>query len=661
MSQLADRRIQRNMAYFFIGLVMVLVALSVRIAWVQFVDGKRLTQKAKVQLYDNKALQSPRGTIYDRNGRELAISTLTKSLYANPTEVNVDKDMLASWLAPILDMPLSEVKKCLVIDRQFIWIKRMLEPTVSQQIDTLIKEKGINGLAFLEESKRYYPNDSLAAQVMGFVGTDDIGLDGLEMTLDKVIKGQLSEERIDTDNRGLPIFKSIFTYSPNKQGRDVYLTLDSAIQFIVEQGLDGAMTRTRSVGATVIVMNPRNGEILAMASRPTYNPNEFFRYGANEWKNRAVSNIYEPGSTFKSVVAAAALQEGLVSPDERFYDKGFVQIADRRIKNWSDESYGNVSFTDIIKNSINTGFVEVGMRLGANRLNHYTQAFGFGQATGVELPGEEEGLLFATENMRNADLATMSIGQSIAVTPLQLLTAVSAIANDGVLLKPHIIKEIHNADGSIFSATATTSVRQVITPDTARKLTVLLEKVVSEGGGKRASVPGYRLAGKTGTAEKLRESGSGYYSGRYIASFVGFGPVEDPQVAILVVLDDPQGVYYGGEIAAPVAGEILGKILRYLNIYPQSLSGVVPPKQTGSATKQPERQPALPPPIGPIPAGKVVMPDVRGKSIREASALLNKLGLAMTPNGSGVASKQSIPANSIVDVGSEITVQFEGL
>lgn len=647
--------VQKRITVFLFALMLASALLTGRMVWVQLVQGKQLTAKAQNQLQDRKALQSPRGTIYDRNGRELAVSSLSKSLYANPKQLSKDAGTVANALAPLIGMKAADIKERLAADASFVWIKRTLEKEEADRVIALIKEQQLKGLEFVEESKRYYPNDLLAAHVLGFVGTDDAGLDGIEMTLDKVIKGEHRQQVVETDSYGTPIFKSIFTFIPHKEGESVLLTLDSTIQFIVEQSLDQAMARTKAKGATAIVMNPKTGEILAMASRPAYNPNKFFAYSPADFKNRAVSIIYEPGSTFKAVVAAAALQEGLVSPQERFQDNGFVEVSGRRIKNWDGSSYGNISFTEIIKSSINTGFVQVGMRLGAARLNDYARSFGFGKPTDIELPGEEEGLLFETSNMRQSDLATMSIGQSIAVTPLQLLTAVSAIANDGVLLKPHIIKEIHNPDGSVANATQVQTVRQVISADTARVLIGMMEKVVSEGGGKKAAVQGYRFAGKTGTAEKFK-SGGGYEAGKYIASFVGFGPLDNVQLAALVIIDDPSGdSYYGGEIAAPVFSEIMTKVMRYLNIKPLPGSDWTPP------VKGPESKPpaAASLPVVVAPAGKVVVPPLQGKSIREAADMLSKLGLACKPVGTGVAVRQSIAANTVVNDGTEITVWFE--
>lgn len=650
--------IQKRLAWFLMVAILALIGLAGRIAWIQFGEGQRLSARVRDQISESRVLQSPRGTIYDRAGRELAVSSMTKSLYADPREIK-DADVLANLLAPILGVNAANIKERLSNGASFVWLKRTLEPEQAAAVSALIKEQHLTGLGFVEESKRYYPNDSLAAQVLGFVGTDDVGLDGIEMSLDKTIKGRKLKQVIDTDSYGTPIFKSIFSFIPEKQGRSVYLTIDSTIQYIVERALDKAMAETGAKAATVIIIQPKTGEILAMASRPSYNPNQFEKYSPEEWRNRAVSIVYEPGSTFKAVIAAAALEEGKVRPDERFVDKGFVEISGRRIQNWSGESYGDISFMDIIKNSINTGFVEVGMRVGAAKLTSYVRAFGFGKATGIELPGEEEGLLFDPKEMRDSDTATMSIGQSIAVTPLQLTAAMAAIANDGVLLKPRIIKEYRYEDGTLAETFDPVAVRQAISPETARALTVMLEKVVSEGGGKLAAVQGYRFAGKTGTAEKLKPGGQGYLAGHYIASFAGFGPVEDPQVAALVMLDDPAGIYYGGQIAAPVFNDIMSQVMRYLNIRPGDSNRLLPPIKPAGSIVAPNTAPVNfgPPPA--VPPGQVLMPALSGKTIREAADTLYNLGLTFVPVGTGTAIKQSVTPNTPVNPGTEIVVYFE--
>lgn len=632
--------------------------MVLRYAWLQLVQGDNLAQRMREQVGSDFAIQSPRGTILDRNGREMAVSVMTKSLYVDPNHVK-DPDELAANLAPLINMPEQEILDDINVGGGFVWIKRRMEHDEYEQVRAMIREDEYTDcLGFRDEAKRYYPNDMLAANVIGFVGTDDKGLDGIEQGLDSLLKGEVKEKFLTTDRQNRPILDSIFSSQRSYQGeycKSVELTLDSSIQFIVEQELDRAMAENNPKGITCVVMDPKTGEILAMASRPSYNPNRFWDYQPEVWKNKAVSFIYEPGSTFKSVVAAAALQEKVVSPNQVFVDPGYVMVSGRRIQNWSGTSFGTVTFTDVVKQSLNTGFAQVGLRLGAHKLTEYAKLFGFGTPTGIELPGEESGLLFNPDDMRDSDTATMSIGQSIAVTPLQLVTAMSAIANDGVLLKPHIVKTITNADGSVYEEKGTTEVRRTIESATDKTLVGLLEQVVASGGGKKAAVKGYRIAGKTGTAQKIRPDGTGYMDGRYIASFCGFAPVEDPRVTVLVIIDDPgTGNYYGGQIAAPVAKRIFTQLFRYMHIEPSSdpFAGMnqkaaqTKPKTTATYT-------------GEVPEGKVVVPDFSGKSLREAAQLASERGLNCDPEGSGYAVSQNIPANTLVDKGTSVTVTFQ--
>ncbi|HWR39816.1 MAG TPA: penicillin-binding transpeptidase domain-containing protein [Patescibacteria group bacterium] len=646
---------RKRLAFFLCLLIVVLVALAGRVGWVQLVDGKRLGAKAREQLRESIVVHSPRGAIYDRNGKELAVSSMTKSLYAHPKQIK-DPDGMAALLAPYVDEPAEKIREK-IADGTFVWLKRMMEPEKLEALEKRIASDKISGLGFAEESKRYYPNNTLAAHVLGFVGMDDVGLDGIEMVVDRLLKKGRVEQTIDTDSYGRPIFQSVFSFMPPRQTKNVILTIDSGLQHIVEKSLDKAVASTGARGAVAIAMDPSTGEILAMASRPTYDPNQFFRFSENELKNRAVSIVYEPGSTFKPVVAAAALEEKLVAPEDRFFDKGYVEVSGRRIQNWSGEGYGNVSFTDIIKYSINTGFAEVGKRVGPVKLDQYVRSFGFGKPTDIELAGEESGILFRPAEMRDSDLATMSIGQSIAVTPLQLVTAISAVANNGMLLKPHIIKEVRNADGSVSESFPPVQVRQVIRPETAQTLTSMLEKVISEGGGKSAQVKGYQFAGKTGTAEKIGPNG-GYLAGHYIASFVGFGPLPAPKITLLIVLDDPSGVYYGGQIAAPVFQEIMTQIMRYWVVVPSGGSQFLSAEEEKPVNRP---QLAAPPPLPPRqpPPGKVLVPYLTGRSMREVAELLHQQKLTLMPEGSGVAVRQSLPPYSVANPGDEITVYFE--
>lgn len=663
-----------------IRLVMVLLALMgvvvLRYAWLQLVQGSELAERMRFQVGHDYSVQSPRGAIVDRNGRELAVSTMTKSLFVDPNHVE-KPDELAKDLAPLIGKTEQDILDDIAVGGGFVWVKRRLEQSEYEAVRRLIREKGYSVcLGFRDEAKRYYPNDVLAANVLGFVGTDDKGLDGIEQALDRYIKGEVTESFIYADTRERPILESIFAqhgYQGDKC-KTIQLTIDSAIQFIVEQELDRVMAENDPVAVTCIVMNPRTGEILAMASRPSYNPNRFLDYDEEIWKNRAVSYVYEPGSTFKAVVAGALLQEGIVAPNQIFVDPGKVTFSGKEIYNWNRESFGTVTFADVVKQSLNTGFAIFGYDLGAEKLNEYARAFGFGEPTGIELPGEEAGILYAPQDMVDSDIATMSIGQSIAVTPLQLITAFCAIANDGILLKPHIVKMIKNANGTTYSETHVEEVRRTIDSATDKTLVGLLEQVVATGGGGKASVRGYRIAGKTGTAQKVNEYGWGYDEGKYIASFCGFAPVEDPQVALLVMIDEPLGVFYGGQIAAPVAGRIFSQIFRYMRIEPSdaplgldadeidaqvgegdaSIHGI---KRRETPAPAPEPQ-AEETPAEELAPETARVPNFYGKSIRESARLANEAGLSFAAEGSGFAVSQSIGAGELVNKGTTVKVQF---
>ena len=485
--------------------------IVLRYGWLQLIEGNEMSERMKAQVGHDFAIQSPRGTVLDRNGRELAVSTMTKSLYIDPAHVK-DPSAVAADLAPLIGKSEQDILDDIAVGGGFVWVKRRMDQPEYEAVRKMIKEKSYTDcLNFRDEAKRYYPNDVLAANVLGFVGTDDKGLDGIEQAMDGLLKGEVKESYLQTDRRDRPILDSIFSSSRRYRGdycKTVELTIDSAIQFIVEQELDRAVAENSPKAITCVVMNPKTGEVLAMASRPSYNPNKFWDYQPEVWKNRAVSFIYEPGSTFKAVVAGAALQEKAVTPNQVFVDPGYVMVSGRRIQNWSGTSFGTVTFTDVVKQSLNTGFAQVGLRLGAENLTKYAKLFGFGEPTGIDLPAEEGGILFKAEDMRDSDIATMSIGQSIAVTPLQLVTAMSAIANDGVLLKPYIVKSIRNADGSVYDQREPTEVRRTIDSATDKTLVGLLEQVVASGGGSKAAVKGYRIAGKTGTAQKIRDEQS---------------------------------------------------------------------------------------------------------------------------------------------------------
>ena len=630
-------------------LLCIAVVLVGRLFFLQIIDKSDLQAKNLSQVQVDRKLQSPRGTIYDRNGRPLAMSVVTKSLYADPKMIKQSPSEVAELIAPYVTMSKEDIVKSLQEDTAFVWIDRMMEPEKSKAVAQLIEDKNLEGLNFVEESKRYYPNGNLAAQVLGFVGTDDKGLEGLEMVLDDELKGGIQKELVATDRKGNAIFGSVLSkYLPDK-GKSVTLTIDASIQFIAERALDKAMEDTGAKHASVIVMDPKTGEILAMANRPTYDPNHYSQGSEEDFKNIAVTNLYEPGSTFKPIIASAALASGKWKLDQVYNDKGSFAANGHVMQNWNGEGYGPVRLIDILKFSINTGMAEIGTTTGADILSKYVRNYGFGSKTGIELPGEGAGILYNPEDMSKLDVATMSIGQGIAVTPLQMVRAFGALSNGGAMMKPHIIKSYSNSQGDVTSTTETSVVGQPVPAETAKTIVDILEKEVSEGGGTKAMVEGYHFGGKTGTAEKLDTKHGGYLDGQYIASFIGFGPVEDPKFVVLVVIDDPQkGSYYGSQIVAPVFKDIVSQLVRYYQMSPYVKEST--PVAVKAANTLPEPKPGS--------DGSVTLPNFTGFTYGEVRDWLHKAGLAFKPDGTGTATSQDESSGTTVQAGTAITVHF---
>ena len=630
-------------------LLCIAVVLVGRLFFLQIIDKSDLQAKNLSQVQVDRKLQSPRGTIYDRNGRPLAMSVVTKSLYADPKMIKQSPSEVAELIAPYVSMSKEDIVKSLQEDTAFVWIDRMMEPEKSKAVAQLIEDKNLEGLNFVEESKRYYPNGNLAAQVLGFVGTDDKGLDGLEMVLDDELKGGIQKELVATDRKGNAIFGSVLSkYLPDK-GKSVTLTIDASIQFIAERALDKAMEDTGAKHASVIVMDPKTGEILAMANRPTYDPNHYSQGSEEDFKNIAVTNLYEPGSTFKPIIASAALASGKWKLDQVYNDKGSFAANGHVMQNWNGEGYGPVRLIDILKFSINTGMAEIGTTTGADILSKYVRNYGFGSKTGIELPGEGAGILYNPEDMSKLDVATMSIGQGIAVTPLQMVRAFGALSNGGAMMKPHIIKSYSNSQGDVTSTTETSVVGQPVPAETAKTIVDILEKEVSEGGGTKAMVEGYHFGGKTGTAQKLDTKHGGYLDGQYIASFIGFGPVEDPKFVVLVVIDDPQkGSYYGSQIVAPVFKDIVSQLVRYYQMSPYVKEST--PVAVKAANTLPEPKPGS--------DGSVTLPNFTGFTYGEVRDWLHKAGLAFKPDGTGTATSQDESSGTTVQAGTAITVHF---
>lgn len=642
----------------------LLVAVILRLTWVQIINHDHYVELAKDQITVNHKNPLPRGRIVDRNGDELAVSIVTGSLYVNPKAMQDPENvkdpnkrdvrrLSADLLAPILKRNADELYKVFNSGESFVYLKRLMEPEDVARIKELIKTHKLQGIHFEEESKRYYTKKRVAAQVLGFVGTDDKGLSGIELELDSILRG--AESRYST-NEILPTESSASRSSKNSLST-VYLTLDSKMQYVLEDAMDDAIERTKAAGAAAIIMDPYTGEILGMASRPTFDPNEFEKFSAESWNNKAVSMNYEPGSVFKPLVGCMGLTEGVISPNTLIQDNGSIKIADRVIHNWDGEGMGMIPFSTVIKFSVNTGMVQLGMELGAKRLIHYAKQYGFGSPTGVDLPGEEQGLLYNPEDMYKPDIATMAIGQGIAVTPLQELRAICAIANGGELVKPYIVKKIIAPNGEVIRENGKQVVRTVLTPQVAAQMREMMEGVVRDGGGKTAAIKGYRIAGKTGTAEKLAEGG-GYAAGKYIASFVGFVPADKPLYAMLVMLDTPKGAFYGSQVSAPIFRDTLQQILVAKGIQPDDSVGL--PSFDGlQALKKVEKGVKPFPPAQVGANGLIKLPDFTGHDMRHTAEFIEQGGLRLKPYGSGKAFGQKPPAEAEVAPGTTVEVWFK--
>lgn len=683
--------VRKRVACILLITTCLMLALVVRLAYLQFFRSGWLAENAADQRVRNIPVEARRGVIYDRRGEKLAVSANSASVYAIPAEINSPQETAAK-LAAILALDPQKLSQKLQQRQAFIWVKRKV--TVDEA--TQVSAANLTGIGLTQEGKRYYPHGNLAAHVLGFTGIDSQGLDGVEMTFDQYLRGKPGRITVEYDAGGREIPYASHQFIEPQDGNDVYLTIDAVIQRIVERELDKAMQETQAKAGTVIAMDPATGEILALANRPDYDPNHFADFAPQNWRNVAVSNAYEPGSTFKIITAAAALAEKVVTPQDRFYDPGYIEVQGRRIRCWKAGGHGSETFVEVVKNSCNVGFVNLGLKLGRDAFYHYIMDFALNRPTDVDLPGEAKGILIPPEKVKLINIATMSIGQGVAVTPLQLLTAVSAIANDGVLLRPQIVREVRDGQGNVVRDFVPDVKKQVIDPKNAAELKGILEKVVEDGTGMGAYVEGYRIAGKTGTAQKA--GGGGYQAGKYVASFVGFAPADRPRIVMLVLIDEPQGMYYGGQIAAPVFGAIIKDVLQYWNLQPQPASApgkqdtahVLVPDVThlSLARAQQELKAAglacrlagtgeyvleqVPAAGSRVPPGttvilydryseekadwKITVPNLQALPSQEAEQALNSLGLFSQVVGRGRVFKQDPPAGTMVEAGSTVTL-----
>jgi cell division protein FtsI/penicillin-binding protein 2 len=488
----------------------------------------------------------------------LAVSIPVDSIYVHPAKVKSVKEAVRK-LVPLLGISPAILLKRLESDKNFVWLDRK----VKKGLGAKVKELDISGLNYVGETKRFYPNGELAANVLGFVGMDGEGLGGLELYYNRYLRGAPGWIRTDKDARGRTIITFRDEYSPPIEGLNLVLTIDEVIQHIAEQELEKVFQKSKAKGAIIIIMNPGTGGILALADRPTFDPNSFQDYSAAQRRDRAVTDGFEPGSTFKVVTAAAALQEGLFHlQDKLFCENGSYRLARRTIRD--AEPYGWLTFKQVIEFSSNIGAVKIAAKLGKEKLYNYITSFGFGTRTGIDLPGEIDGLVRPPRAWSKFSMGSIPYGQEVMVTAIQLIAAVSAVANGGVLMHPRIVDSIINKNGEVVKRFVPRPVRRVLSPSIADKLTSILVGVVDKGTGKKARLKEYRVAGKTGTAQVAGRGG--YLRGKFVASFVGYLPADNPQIAILVVVDEPQGNYYGGAVAAPVFRRVAEQVMIYLKM-----------------------------------------------------------------------------------------------
>jgi cell division protein FtsI (penicillin-binding protein 3) len=616
-----------------------------RLAWLQVLRHPELAAAAERQYAKTVTIRPRRGPILDRNGNTLAASTPAESLSAQPRRI-ANPGAVAHRLAPILDEREADLRRHLESDRSFVWLRRRLSPAAAAAVRAL----GEPGLDLAPETMRFYPNRELAAHVLGFEGVDGTGLEGIERSWDSHLGGAPGRAIVERDALGRDVTTRPVVIKAPTPGAGVSLTLDTTIQYLAERELDLAYRRTAARAAMAILMDPRTGEILALAVRPTFNPNSFARATAREWRNRAVTDPFEPGSTFKVILAAAALETGVIKPtDLVFGGNGSITVAATTIRDW--KRYGWLTFGQVLERSSNVGAIRVGLELGRDRYYRYISEFGFGSATGVGLPGESRGLLREPRRWSGLSLATLSIGQEISVTALQLVDAVAAVANGGRLLQPQIVRAVLDADGREVRGFEPHVVRQVIAPDTARTLTELLVNVVEHGTGHLAAIPGYAVAGKTGTAQKLDPATGRYSHAPGVLSFVGFAPADDPRFVMLVLLDEPTNEQWGSEAAAPVFSAIGREVLRYLGVAP----GNTPPVQLVAAAvdrdrvgprDEPRRHAASGAGGRPDEGGAAAMPNLEGKTLRQALGLLAARRVEVEVRGRGVVVGQAPAAGT---------------
>jgi cell division protein FtsI (penicillin-binding protein 3) len=631
------------------------LVIGIRLVQLQVLGREFFEKQGTRQSERTINLDPRRGPILDREGNPLAVSVDTQSLYAVPQDVD-DAPGTAAALARALGFDAGERRELvaqLQKDRAFVWIKRKVDPGTAARV----RDLQLDGVGFLTEHRRYYPQRELAAHVLGWVGLDNNGMSGIEYAFEDQIRGRAAKVVVHTDARRRPVSH---TERPSTEGDTVILTLDERIQHVAERELERSMEQTQAAAGTVIVVEPFTGEILAMAGRPTFNPNRYAAIPSSRWRNRMVSDAFEPGSIFKIVTAAAALQEHSVDPGEVLdCGNGVVEIAGTVIHDHKE--FDRLTFREAVAKSSDIGMIRVGQRVGRDNFDRYVRAFGFGEPTGVELPGESGGLLKPTSKWSALTLPSMSFGQEVGVTALQMAMAGAAVANGGYLMKPLIVRRIESADGETVRENKPVVVRRVLDPDAVDTLVDMLRAVVREGTGRRAAVPGYVVAGKTGTAQKVDPATGRYSMVDHVASFIGFVPASRPALLVLASLDTPRGwPNQGGDVAAPLFARVAEDSLRVLAVPPDDAGRVLRAVALSPETFVPA---AYRPRASPLPVetqSPGLMPDLRGRSAREAAIAAARRGLSVELRGSGPVTAQVPAPGAVIERGTTCTLVLGG-
>jgi cell division protein FtsI (penicillin-binding protein 3) len=660
-----------------------MLAVFGRVTYLQLFRHSEYLARAMRQQRRTIEITPKRGVIFDRNVRPLAMSVPVQSAFAVPSEVK-DTSLAARLLSGVLGMPAAEIQEKLESGATFVWLKRKLAPASSEAVQSL----NLKGVYLQEENQRYYPKRELAAHVVGFVDVDEKGLGGIEHEYDELIRGEPEKIVVMSDAR-----QRWFDGSDVKRerGANIVLTLDEKIQYIAERELNAAIMKTHAPAGSVIVQDPNSGAILALANWPKFNPNAAVDVPTDTRMNRAISAIYEPGSTFKLVTLAAAFDQNLIRPEEEFdCENGAVTVAGHLIHD--HKKYGVLTVAGILANSSDVGAIKIALRLGEPKFYEYIRAFGFGTPTGVDLPGESRGLLRRLEHWGSYSIASVSMGQEVGVTPLQMITAVSAVANGGYLYKPHLMQEIRRGERvlPLEGAATVAEPRRIIRAETAATMRQLMEGVILYGTGKNARLDGWTVAGKTGTAQKIDPVTGRYSRTNVIASFTGFAPINNPAVTILVSIDSPAGYPHdGATVSAPVFKRIAEQVLAYMDIprdvplSPHMVQTAYKKKNAEedtslddltpvdfSAAPEPaddaQQSPAIKEPVAKSPevmmaveeGGDIEVPNFHGKTMREVTETCMQLGLDPVLVGSRLATEQVPAAGTKVRRGTKVTVEF---